>query len=419
VQTHASESPAAEPATPLLSLCLATYNRARYLDRYLTHHLTALEAAGIDYELVVSDNCSTDETPQILARYAARHPRMRVMRQPRNMGAHANILASLHLARGEVAVSIADDDLAVPHQLLAYVQRMAADPALVMIQAPWLLMDETKDGSITGQFYTLPGETRLGRGAYGDCLAFLIQHHVFPECALIRRSALPSIAGPASKFVYGYFAMLAHALGKGDVLFAPEPHVTVTAVSAGDNGHQGNTEAMESWDGYRGGLEMLASYARQANPAGWADAAAVGQVIQNFVCERMGVAARLQAHARNWSNAYLILRRLHAYDQTPAIDYAYDDVAVLAAVESAFLECVQRGAEAIVLGDSIADHVLQNLRPVEGARLIRVDAVAPEDGRRAYCSIGGEPDPSMREGDFCFDIVMAIDRFPFFPPGSG
>jgi glycosyltransferase involved in cell wall biosynthesis len=58
------------PTTPLLSLCLATYNRARYLDRYLTHHLTSLDAAGVDYELVVSDNCSTDETPDILARTA-------------------------------------------------------------------------------------------------------------------------------------------------------------------------------------------------------------------------------------------------------------------------------------------------------------------------------------------------------------
>ena len=65
---------------PLLSLCLATYNRARYLDRYLTHHLDAFEAAGVDYELVVSDNASTDETPQILAAYAARYPRMRVSR---------------------------------------------------------------------------------------------------------------------------------------------------------------------------------------------------------------------------------------------------------------------------------------------------------------------------------------------------
>src|SRR3954470_16880502 len=121
------------PHTPLLSLCLATYNRARYLDRYLGHHLGALDAAGIDYELVVSDNCSTDETPDILARWAAEHPRMRVSRQPRNVGAYPNILTTLRQARGEVVVSIADDDLMIADPLLGYVQRMRDDPALVMI----------------------------------------------------------------------------------------------------------------------------------------------------------------------------------------------------------------------------------------------------------------------------------------------
>ena len=43
-----------------------------------------------------------------------------------------------------------------------------------------------------------------------------------------------------------------------------------------------------------------------------------------------GVAARLQAHARNWSNAYQILRRLHAYELTPQIGIDHDDVARLA-----------------------------------------------------------------------------------------
>ena len=39
-----TESSDSDPG-PLLSLCLATYNRARYLDRYLSHHLGALDAA--------------------------------------------------------------------------------------------------------------------------------------------------------------------------------------------------------------------------------------------------------------------------------------------------------------------------------------------------------------------------------------
>jgi hypothetical protein len=402
------------PARPALSLCLATYNRARYLDRYLTHHLGALEAAGVNYELVVSDNCSTDDTPDILARYAATHPRMRVTRQPRNIGAHPNILSTLHQARGEVIVSISDDDMAVPGQLLAYLQRMIDDPALVMIQAPWLLVDETKDNAVTGQFYRLDGESRFGRGDYAGCLGFVIERHVFPECFLMRRSALPSIAGPTPRFAYSYFCMLANALGMGDILFCPEPHIAATAVAKGANAHVGNTEAMESWDTYRGGLEVLASYGRQTNAAGMADANTLGAAIHTFVCERMAVAARLQGHAGNWANAYQLLRRLHAYGFTPFIDFDRNEVAILAAIEMALLECAQRGADVIVVGESVPDHILERVKPAEGVRFIRAGAVAPADVKRAYCAVGAVDDPSMREQDFAFDIVPAMDRFPRF-----
>lgn len=406
------------PTTPRLSLCLATYNRARYLDRYLTHHLTAFEAAGVDYELVVSDNCSTDETPEILARYAARYPRMRVTRQRQNVGAYPNILTTLHQARGEVIVSISDDDLAVPEQLLDYLQRMLDDPALVMIQAPWVLMDETRDNAIVGQFYGFEGEWRFESGQYGNCLAFVLRNHVFPECWLMRRSALPSIAGPIPKFTYSYFTMLAHALGKGDVLFCPQPHIAATAISKGAPSQVGNREAMESWDVYRGGLELLASYARQFNPGALPDAAGVGAAILGFVSERMGVAAKLQAHARNWSNAYQILRRLHAYEQSPDIGVAHNDVALLAAVETALLECSQLGATQIVVAEGIPDHVLERMNPVEGAAVIRADAATPADVRRAYCGVGSASDPAMREQDIGCDLVQVMERFPPFPAGA-
>lgn len=403
------------PTTPLLSLCLATYNRAGYLDRYLTHHLGAFEAAGIDYELVVSDNCSTDETPEILARYAARYPRMRVSRQPRNVGAYPNILTTLHQARGEVLVSISDDDLMITETLLGHLRRMQADPALVMIQAPWLLVDETKDGAVIGKFYDFESETRFGAGQYAPCLGFLIDNHVFPECWLMRRAAMLSIAGPTPRFTHSYFAMLAHALGKGDVLFSPEPHIAATAVSKGANSHVGNREAMESWDIYRGGLELLASYARQADPGSMPDAAAIGSSILAFVCERMSVAARLQAAARNWANAYEILRRLHAYGLMPPIGVDHDDVARLAAIETAFLECSQLGASEIVVGDNIPEHILERLHPIEGVRRLRPGEVGAGDLKRAYCQVGEASDASMRPQDFGCDIVVTMSRFPTFP----
>ena len=310
---------------PRFTLCLATYNRAHYLPRYLDHHLSAFERAGVDYELVVADNGSTDDTPQILARYAARYPRMRVHRQPRNLGAYPNILTTLRQARGEVVVSIADDDLAVTDQLLAYVERLHSDPALVMMQAPWLLIDETQDNAILGKFYEVDGERRFRGGQFGDCLDFVMDNHVFPECWLMRRSVIPGVAGPSTRFTYSFFNMLTHALAKGDVLFSPEPHIMAAAVAKGSK--VGNREAMESWDVYRGGLEMMASYARQFDPGGLPNVVALGGAILVFVAERMAVAARLQAHAQNWSNTYQILRRLHAYDLMPDIGVPHNDVA--------------------------------------------------------------------------------------------
>lgn len=407
---------AGSSTTPLLSLCLATYNRARYLDRYLTHHLTALDASGIDYELVVSDNCSTDETSEILNRYAARYPALRVTTQRRNVGAYPNILTTLHQARGEVVVSIADDDMMIPGPLLNYVQRMQVDPSLVMIQAPWFLVDETKDNAVTGKFYDFESELHFERGQFATCLAFAIQKHVFPECWLMRGSALPSIAGPTPRFAYSFFAMLANALSKGDVLFCPEPYLMATAVSKGANAHVGNTEAMESWDIYRGGLELLASYARQFNPGALPDAGSLGDAIQGFVFERMVVAARLQVHARNWSNAYQILRRLHAYELTPNIGIDHDDVARLAAIETVLLECSQRGASEIVVSNNIPEHVLSRINPIEGARVIRSNAIGPGDIMRGYCIVEEQTDASMRAQDFTCDIALSMERFPNFPP---
>lgn len=402
------------PTTPRLSLCLATYNRAHYLERYLTHHLGALDAAGIDYELVVSDNCSTDETPQILARYASRHPQMRVSRQPRNMGAYPNILTTLRQARGEVVVSIADDDMAIPDALLAYVQRMLDDPALVMIQAPWFLVDETKDGAVTGKFYDFEGEQRFERAQFANCLGFVVQQHIFPECWLIRGSALRNIAGPTPRFTYSFFAMLANALTQGDVLFSPEPYLLATAIAKGANAHVGNAEAMESWDVYRGGLELLASYARQFNPGVLPDAGSLGDAIQGFVFVRMVVAARLQAQARNWSNTYQILRRLHAYELTPQVGIAPDDVARLAAIETALLELAQLGATEIVVSAGVPDDVLAGFNAIEGAKFVRAEAVQAGEARRGYCLLEEPPPASMRPQDLCCDVGETMARFPIF-----
>ena len=72
--------------TPLLSICIPTYNHAELLDQALAR-LTSLPAfASGDVEVVLSDNASTDGTRAVGERYAAAFPsRVNYFRNPENV----------------------------------------------------------------------------------------------------------------------------------------------------------------------------------------------------------------------------------------------------------------------------------------------------------------------------------------------
>jgi len=63
-----------------------------------------------DFELIICDNTSTDDTPEIVARYAAADPRVRYVRHESPIGIIANFEHVLLLARGEMFAWIAHDD---------------------------------------------------------------------------------------------------------------------------------------------------------------------------------------------------------------------------------------------------------------------------------------------------------------------
>src|SRR5262245_40453342 len=88
----------------LVSIVVPVYNGARYLRESLDSIL------GQTYphtEVLVMDDASTDETPQVLASYG---DRVRVHRQPWNRGIYGNANDGIALARGEyIAVYHGDD----------------------------------------------------------------------------------------------------------------------------------------------------------------------------------------------------------------------------------------------------------------------------------------------------------------------
>ena len=115
--------------TPRLTIGLPVYNGARYLRGALDSLLSQTMA---DFELIVSDNASNDDTPAICREYAERDERIRVFRNERNVGAAGNFNLVLELARAPFFKWAAYDDLCAPEFLDRCVSELDRDPDLIL-----------------------------------------------------------------------------------------------------------------------------------------------------------------------------------------------------------------------------------------------------------------------------------------------
>jgi glycosyltransferase involved in cell wall biosynthesis len=114
---------------PRVTIGLPVYNGERYLEEALK---ALLVQDMPDFDLVVSDNASTDSTPRILEAYAAREPRMRVIRQPQNIGASRNFAVVLDEARAPYFLWAGHDDIYAPSYLRKTLAALEANPSAVL-----------------------------------------------------------------------------------------------------------------------------------------------------------------------------------------------------------------------------------------------------------------------------------------------
>ena len=98
--------------TPLLSICIPTFNRLKYLCELLPTIIAEVaEANRVEarVELLVSDNASTDGTEAYVRGHV--HPWLVYRRNPTNIGCDRNLLACVAHARGDYVWLLGDDDL--------------------------------------------------------------------------------------------------------------------------------------------------------------------------------------------------------------------------------------------------------------------------------------------------------------------
>ncbi len=115
-------------AVPRVSIGLPVFNLERTVARAIE---SVLGQTLTDFELVVSDNASTDGTGEICRRYASVDSRIRLIRQPRTTSAYDNFRVVLQAARAEYFMWLSGDDYALPSLLAACVDVLDARPEVV------------------------------------------------------------------------------------------------------------------------------------------------------------------------------------------------------------------------------------------------------------------------------------------------
>src|SRR5215475_3350991 len=117
-------------ADPLVTIAIPTFNRSAWVQDCV---LSALAQTYEHFEVVVSDNASTDATQDVLKEF--QDVRLRVVRQPINIGLIGNWNACLAAASGEFIVFVSDDDRIAPQMLEQCVSLVRREPAIRMVMA--------------------------------------------------------------------------------------------------------------------------------------------------------------------------------------------------------------------------------------------------------------------------------------------
>jgi len=121
---------------PLLTIAIPTYNRSRYLRELLQSLLEELRGES-RVELIVSDNASPDETPQLIEELRTQGLELRLIRNETNIGSDANFLQCFEQAQGKYVWLMSDDDIILQgciKQILIYLE---SDDYSLLFLAPY------------------------------------------------------------------------------------------------------------------------------------------------------------------------------------------------------------------------------------------------------------------------------------------
>jgi glycosyltransferase involved in cell wall biosynthesis len=124
---------------PLISIVMPTYNGSRHLRQAIE---SCLNQSFANWELIIVDDASSDQAPQIIAEYVQQDERIRSFRNPSNRKLPASLNIGFSRARGSFFTWTSDDNAYQRTALAEMLAFLQSDPACEIVYASYALIDE-------------------------------------------------------------------------------------------------------------------------------------------------------------------------------------------------------------------------------------------------------------------------------------
>ena len=279
-----NSDPEQKNPTPIISVGLPVYNGGDLLKVIIS---SILSQTYTDFELIISDNASEDQTKEICKEYIKNDPRIRYHRNNENIGDGRNFGRALSLAKGKYFIWAAHDDEWLPNHLETLTPALDKNDDVVLSVSGWESFDA--DGKKIESHSKLPPQSIVGSSKRSTFRRYLTAPYwdVQKACfayGLMRRNviqALPVADMLADRSAIGRDVLFILAvLSKGSLAYTP----TVTWRYRHVKPRKRRTMQKKAYDLLRFPTEALFGKRKQA----WARITAFHRQVDTLITKEFG-----------------------------------------------------------------------------------------------------------------------------------
>lgn len=131
---------------PLVSVIMPSYNHERYISEAIE---SVLNQTFTDFELIIIDDASKDNSKQIIESFRKNDDRIEVIFHERNMGIERTVNDCIEIAKGKFIALFASDDVWLPEKLEEQLKVFQRDPQVGLVYSDAYIINERKNNEIT------------------------------------------------------------------------------------------------------------------------------------------------------------------------------------------------------------------------------------------------------------------------------